>query len=80
MTKVGRKHVLVEGTCHEAPIFCFIDSGSAKTLVSFGFISRLGLKNQIVPSNIKLQSFSKDPVRIVGGNYPAHCAMPVGGK
>ncbi len=57
---------MVQGTSQGAAALFFIDTGSAVSLVSTGFLKKLGLEKEIRPCNMRLMSFSQDSIQIRG--------------
>ncbi|KAL5251616.1 hypothetical protein ACHWQZ_G017106 [Mnemiopsis leidyi] len=63
---VNWKHILVKGSCAGRDSYIFVDSGSAVSIVSTGFVKRLGLEKNIRKCRFTLKSFSQDIIQVRG--------------
>ena len=63
---VNWKHILVKGSCDGKDVYIFVDSGSAVSIVSTGFVKRLGLEKNIRKCRLTLKSFSQDIIQVRG--------------
>ena len=54
--------ILAHGTCHGKPVTCFLDSGSAVSIISYRIIHDNNLTSHVHPCSLKLTSFTNNTI------------------